>query len=187
MSADVVTILWKKIDGPGHECARLSFEGSGWQLCGASVFGFEGVACRLDYIIDINCAWLTKRAKVSGWVGNRIVGIDLEVDDGEWIMNGKRCLEVRSCKDIDLNFSPSTNLLPIRRLNLRVGENANVAAAWLRFPTMTLESLPQSYHRLDEGTYRYHTEAGFKADIKVCESGFATSYPGLWERVEAVR
>jgi hypothetical protein len=39
-------------------------------------------------------------------------------------------------------FSPSTNLLPIRRLNLGVGQAAKVQAAWLRFLGFTLESLP---------------------------------------------
>lgn len=40
------------------------------------------------------------------------------------------------CVDIDLNFSPSTNLLPIRRFDLSVGASAIVRAAWLRFAGM---------------------------------------------------
>jgi hypothetical protein len=43
------------------------------------------------------------------------------------------------CVNIDLNFSPSTNLLPIRRLDLSVGASAIVRAAWLRFPGMNVQ------------------------------------------------
>ncbi len=31
--------------------------------------------------------------------------------------------------DVDINFSPSTNLPPIRRLNLGIGQEAKVRAA----------------------------------------------------------
>ena len=90
------------------------------------------------------------------------------------------------CTDIDLNFSPSTNLLPIRRLGLAVGEASDVKAAWLRFPSFRLEPLAQQYRRLDELTYRYESAGGqFVAELKVDPSGFVVDYPGLWQ-AEAV-
>ncbi len=86
------------------------------------------------------------------------------------------------CIDLDLNFSPSTNLLPIRRLGLAIGQAAEVKAAWLRFPSFELELLPQRYRRLDETRYRYESAGGqFVADLQVNPSGFATDYPGLWQ------
>ena len=53
---------------------------------------------------------------------------------GHWWQNEVEQPQVAGCIDIDLNFSPSTNLLPIRRCNLAVGEAVAVNAAWLRFP-----------------------------------------------------
>jgi hypothetical protein len=91
---------------------------------------------------------------------------------------------VTGCIDLDLNFSPSTNLLPIRRLNLAVGDEAQVRAAWLRFPSFELEPLFQTYRRIDESTYRYLSSTGFAADLEVSSVGFVTNYPGIWE-VEA--
>jgi hypothetical protein len=92
---------------------------------------------------------------------------------------------VVGCTDIDLNFSPSTNLLPIRRLALAVGESADVNAAWLRFPSFKLEQLPQQYLRLDETTYRYESAGGqFVAELQVDLFGFVIDYPGIW-RAEA--
>lgn len=40
----------------------------------------------------------------------------------EALLNGVDCPAVAGCTDIDLGFSPSTNLLPIRRLSLEVGD-----------------------------------------------------------------
>ena len=76
----------------------------------------------------------------------------------------------------------STNLLPIRRLNLAVGQRAIVRAAWLRFPTFNLEPLEQTYTRLDQQTYRYESGGGtFVAELKVNDFGLVTDYPGGWE------
>jgi hypothetical protein len=84
--------------------------------------------------------------------------------------------------DIDLGFSPSTNLLPIRRLKLAVGEEAEVRAAWLSFPSLRFELLSQMYRREAERTYRYESGGGtFVRTLEVNAAGLVTSYPGLWQ------
>jgi len=94
---------------------------------------------------------------------------------------------VTGCVDLDLNFSPSTNLLPIRRLNMAVGQQVEVRAAWLRFPSFRLEPLVQVYRRIDETRYRYESGGGtFITELRVNEAGFVTQYPNLWEEVAAV-
>ena len=85
------------------------------------------------------------------------------------------------CLDLDLNFSPSTNLLPIRRLALALGQSAEVKAAWLRFPSFTLEPFEQIYRRIADSTYRYESAGGrFVRDLPVNTAGFVTSYPDFW-------
>ena len=96
-------------------------------------------------------------------------------------MNGEHVPPVEGCIDVDLNFSPSTNLLPIRRLNLGIGDEATVRAAWLRFPTFTLEPLDQSYSRIAENRYQYKS-ASFTAEITVNEAGLVLEY-GVWKAV----
>lgn len=89
------------------------------------------------------------------------------------------------CSDLDLNFSPSTNLLPIRRLGLAIGQEMAVRAAWLRFPSFTLEPLEQLYRRIDAATYRYESAGGrFVTELQVNAAGFVTHYPDFWQ-VEA--
>src|SRR6185295_168660 len=84
---------------------------------------------------------------------------------------------------LDLNFSPATNLLPIRRLNLDIGQQAEVKAAWLRFPSFELQPLSQVYERLGAFKYRYSSNGGqFTAELTVNHAGFVTNYPQLWEK-----
>jgi len=117
------------------------------------------------------------------WVGTETVLINLTVvADRRWRINGIECPPVTGCFDLDLDFSPSTNLLPIRRLSLTVGQRASVRAAWLRFPQFTLEPLEQLYHRIGATTYRYENARGrFVAELQVNEAGFVTHYPNIWQ------
>lgn len=176
-------IVWRRIDRPGHEGARLLARPSGWQLAGAAVFLHELAGCRLDYLVDCDVAWRTVSARVSGWMGSRTVDLTVAVDAARhWGLNGVDCPDVSGCLDIDLAFSPSTNLLPIRRLNLKAGEARAVRAAWLTFPELTLRPLEQVYRRLDETSYQYESgEGAFTAVLRTNESGFVTHYPELWE------
>ncbi|HEV3459606.1 MAG TPA: putative glycolipid-binding domain-containing protein [Thermoanaerobaculia bacterium] len=91
---------------------------------------------------------------------------------------------VAGCLDVDLAFTPSTNILPLRRLGLAAGESREVTAAWLRFPELTVEPLPQRYTRLDERRVLYESRGGaFTAELEVDELGLVVRYPPLWERV----
>jgi hypothetical protein len=177
------SILWRRLDRPGHEFLRLSSEEFEWRLNGSALFSHEQQPCRLDYQIECDLSWHTVSGRVTGWLGNEPVEIDISVEHSRsWRLNGDECPPVAGCADLDLNFSPSTNLLPIRRLNLAIGEEAAVQAAWLRFPGFTLERLDQVYRRIDADTYRYESAGGeFVREIRVNAAGLVTSYPDFWE------
>lgn len=168
---------------PGHEHCAVYDQAGRWFLEGVAVFVNEGQPCRLEYLIECDQAWQTHAARVSGCVGERTIDIELTVEpDGRWLMNGMDQPDVNGCTDADLNFSPSTNLLPIRRLNLEVGQHAPVSAAWLRFPSFKLERLDQTYYRLDQQIYRYESHDGtFTAELKVNDAGLVTTYADIWE------
>ena len=176
------TTLWRAIHWRGHEASRVYSLGTEWRLEGTAVFADEGRPCRLAYLIACDSEWNTLSGAVTGWVGTENVNLEISVDDRRWKLNGVSVAEVDGCIDLDLNFSPSTNLLPIRRLELGVGEQAEVKAAWLRFPSFALEPLTQVYTRLDEFRYRYSSNGGeFVAELTVDDVGFPTVYPELWE------
>jgi hypothetical protein len=169
------SIRWRRVDRAGHDTARLT-ESVAPVVDGTAVFVEQGRGCRLDYRVACDAAWRTVSANVTGRFGDRAVAIDVMVDAGRrWLLNGVECADVQGCDDVDLSFSPVTNLLPIRRLNLAIGERAAVRAAWLSFPACTLEPLDQVYER------RYESNGGaFVAMLQVNALGFVTNYPGLW-------
>jgi hypothetical protein len=175
-------VLWRRLDRPGHEAARLTRSDARWHLDGIAVFAHEKRACRLDYRILCDSAWRSLSGEVSGWIGPERISVEVVSDSaGSWRLNGEPVPQVEGCIDLDLNFSPATNLLPIRRLNLQVGEAAEVRAAWLRFPSFRLELLEQTYRRTAESAYRYESAGGrFTAELRVDTAGFPLEYPGGW-------
>lgn len=177
------TIIWRRLDTPGHESARMFLLDSSWHLSGTAVFVHERQPCRLDYLLRCDLQWQTSSAKVAGWVGNKMIDIEVLVDaNRRWSLNGEECVEVNGCIDLDLNFSPITNLLPIRRLNLAVRQQVTVTAAWLSFPSFRFEQLEQMYRRVGVSSYYYESAGGsFVADLDVNDVGFVTRYGDLWK------
>jgi len=76
------------------------------------------------------------------------------------------------------------NLLPIRRLNLKVGQESEVRAAWLRFPRLELLPLVQRLRRVGENRYFYASDSGFSTESDVNADGFVVNYPPLWTEVK---
>ena len=176
-------ILWRRIDVPGHEVATLDSLSDGWRLSGTALFLSEFGPSKLDYAVFCDSEWRTQSAQVAGMIGNQSVNLAISVDsERKWYLNGAECRDVEGCLDIDLGFSPSTNLLPIRRLALPAGKQAEVNAAWLPFPSLEFQLLPQIYRREAESTWRYESGGGaFVRTLEVNAAGFVTNYPGIWQ------
>jgi uncharacterized protein len=113
------------------------------------------------------------------------VRFELTADgEGHWTLNGAPLRAVEGALDIDLGFTPATNLLPIRRLDLAAGERAAVRTAWVRFPELRVEALEQSYHRETDQVFRYVACVDgeqFQARLDTDEFGRVLLYEGLWE------
>ena len=174
------TILWRRLDVPGADAAKI-IETPVPTLEGTAVFA-EDEPCRLDYLVRCDAVWHTVSARVTGWIGDRTIDLTIAADkNGRWTANGTESPAIGGCVDVDLSFTPMTNMLPIRRLRLKIGDRAPVRAAWLRFPECLLEPLEQVYERIDSNTYRYESDGGsFVATLKVDASGLVTGYENLW-------
>jgi hypothetical protein len=181
----VHVILWRRLDQPGHDAARLVHHAPFWQLGGTAVFVEEGRICRLEYQVVCDAGWRTLHARVNGWIGVDPVKVEIYTDTARrWTLNGQEAAAVAGCVDVDFAFSPATNVIPIRRLALNHGERAEVRSAWLTFPTLTLEPLVQTYARTGESSYHYEVVGGdFVTDLEFGPAGFVLRYPPLWEAV----
>lgn len=176
-------MLWKRLDLPGYEIVRLDAVDNGWKLSGTAIFTDPQGPCKLDHLVICDPAWRTNSAQVRGLAAGQDIDLSVSVDaERTWRLNGNECRAVAGCMDIDLGFTSSTNLLPIRRLKLAVGEEAEVRGAWLPFPSLRFEILSQVYRREAERTYRCESDGGnFVRTLEVNAAGLVTSYPGLWQ------
>jgi len=180
------TILWQRLDVGGHEVATIASDSDGWLVNGVAVFAEAGDPCRVEYEIRCTTQWITRRCQLRGSIGASHVHLEIERNEAaEWSLDSRQVGIVRGCDDIDLGFSPVTNLLPIRRLALPIGGGAAVRAAWVRFPDLTLEVLEQTYARVAKDRYEYTSGGGaFRRELTVDAFGCVLEYPGLW-RAEA--
>jgi len=176
------TILWRRLDLPGHEISSISPDADGWRLDGVAVLAESGRPCRIEYDISCDAQWKTRRCAIRGHVGERCVSLEVERSSaGLWSIGGTEMTALEGCDDIDLGFSPATNLLPIRRLALPVGAQSIVRAAWIRFPELTAEVLEQTYTHLSADRYLYESAGGaFRRELQVDAFGCVIDYPGLW-------
>jgi hypothetical protein len=154
-------------------------------MCGTILGVAEQAPVEARYEIACDGGWRTRNVSVSVRhpAGER--ALRLAVDGGRWLVDGRPDPALDGCLDVDLSWSPLTNTLPIRRLGLPVGQGSGpLTMAWVRFPALTVEPLPQQYDRLAEDRYRYSSRGGeFTAEIQVDADGIVTAYQGAWERV----
>lgn len=179
---EVVTARWKRLDQPGTDTARLLHARDQWILEGEAAFEHEGAACRLSYLIVCRRDWITERAEIRGTAGKKAVSLEISADAARrWTMNGRPVPATDGCVDLDLSFTPATNVIAIRRLGLALDQRAQVRSAWLLFPDLDLKPLAQTYRRLSPTTYDYRSEA-YAAPLVADDYGFVMDYPGLWAR-----
>jgi hypothetical protein len=181
----VRSVLWRGSDPLSLEYFQLHHTSEDVRLSGTILTSDDGKPLRLDYVVHCDPSWVTRSARLT--LTRDTVSSELTVIADvrrRWWSNGSELATVSGCVDIDISLSPSTNTLPIRRLSLARGEAGDVVAAWVRFPELAIEPLPQRYVRTGELLYRYASGGGaFTADIEVDELGIVVRYPPGWERV----
>lgn len=177
------SILWRRLDMPGHDACRLMRTDTGWQLEGTAVFRHDGAAARLSYHVACDLAWRAQQGHVRGWLGAQDIDFKItRTTAGVWTLNGAVVPGLENYVDLDLGFTPATNLPQLRRVALTEGQAANVPVAWLDVPAGTLEVLPQRYERRTETTYWYEAPSvNYARLLEVTSTGFIRRYPDLWE------
>jgi uncharacterized protein len=173
---------WRRSDEiETDELCTLTLRDNGYSMVGTVLGADAGAPLRVEYQVLVDRAGLTTAAHVRELRGftTRTLAIERSAK-GAWTVDGAAARALKGCTDIDLGISPSTNTLPIRRLNLAVGAAQTIQAAWVRFPELVVVKTPQTYSRLDEFTYRY-ASGTFEAELTVDDDGLVTTY-AEWRR-----
>jgi hypothetical protein len=176
------TALWRRLDAPGHDACYLSDNNGGWQLQGNAVFRHDRGPAHIEYLVVCDSAWRCRYGEIRGWIAQQRWDLRIErTDVGGWMLNDTSVQGLQDCFDLDLGFTPATNLLQLRRVNLALGKSADVPVAWLDLPEASLQRVPQRYERRSDMSYWYESPTfNYSALLEVADSGFVSSYPQLW-------
>ncbi len=181
------TVLWRNEAFHMYEFCALKDTGQTFQFEGVVVTVEEEKPIRIAYQLLFDRQGLTQTVEVDAVGGLRDRHLQLIVDKQRtWFWNGCELPECQGFADVDLGFSPATNTLPIRRLNLQPGESRELMVTWVRFPQFDVVPFPQRYTRLDANRYLYESLIGdFKAELTVDDWGMVMKYGQYWEAVAA--
>jgi len=152
----------------------------GWRLRGTVLTREATQPVELRYEVTVDPTWVTTDVDVRVAVGGSHAR---ELDELGRVWSGtERLPEYRDCVDVDLSFTPATNTLPIRRLNLDIGEEAEIHVAWVVWPELTVQRVLQRYSRVAEDRYR-NRQDHFEAELTVDRHGLVLEYEGLWRAI----
>jgi hypothetical protein len=181
-------LFWQALHTTGLEHCSLDIYNSAIRADGLVIGVENDVPFRVRYRLSIDERWHVTSVLVSDLTG---AGADVYLisnGEGAWFDKvGKPVPALDGCIDVDIAVTPFTNMLPIRRLNLAVGEMREIAVTYIQ-PTenMHISRVMQQYSCVSDAetqsVYRF-TQADFSADITVDQYGLVITYPGLFQRV----
>ena len=198
--------LWMKDDPVGMEDAEIEIGADGLAAT-STALGTIPLAYRLDLELRVDADWITRRlaltASGDGWARRLVVE-----RDGSWTGaiadHGVVPPAVvatappdavdpgdipRDVLDVDVQYSPLTNLMPIRRLGLdRRGATGSFVMAWISVPSLAITLDDQRYTLLgvDDGDHcaRFENGDGFFIAVIRCDAdGIVLDYPGIARRL----
>jgi len=182
-------VMWSPWDEAGLEHVRLVQSDQGVLADGMILRVMDGSPVRAHYKIRCDPAWNVRQVEISLW-DNARGEIRLHADgQGNWTDDsGSRLALLDGCIDVDISISPFTNTLPIRRLNLKPGQAADIVVAYIVIPEMDVKPAKQRYTCLqaspENGLYKYESlSTGFTSNVLVDRDGLVLDYPKLARRV----
>ncbi len=173
-------VRWTDWDGKGLEHLAIADDGT-WITARSLVIG-ERNGCRfgLSYTLILDPLWRVREVRAEMVDGARLHLLSDGL--GEWRDGHCAALpRLTGCIDVDIAATPFTNTLPIRRLELGVGESRTIKVAYVSLPDLGVGAVEQRYTRLTDNRYLYEgLSTGFVAELEVDGDGIVGDYPGVF-------
>lgn len=168
-------VIWIAEDSSTVERCHVSEEDDSVRVSSV-IEGFEG-ECAYELVANSNWAFRALNIRL----GDRTLAVTY--DDDRWRVNGEPRPDLGEAREVDISVSAFSNTLPIRRMQLAVGESADIVTAYVTLPDLAVTTDPQRYTRVSEAEYLYESrDSDFRRTIAVDEGGLVIDYPGLFKR-----
>lgn len=184
----ITELIWRSEEEPGFEHVRIDAGHPEWTVFDSMfVRESEGHVRRGGYTLVVDKAWRTLelRIMVEQAPGSMVARHLLASGDGIWTdADGHAIPGLDGCIDVDIQWSPLTNTLPVRRLDMRDVAETDIRVAYVALPGLDIRPMTQTYSRVDSSTIRYQSETrSFVRDLVVDDEGYVIAYPGLFQRM----
>lgn len=172
---------WVPVAGTGLEHTLLTATADGYVARSVVIGEGNSFTCE----IGMDHGWRTTSFSVVALDG-RTLAMASPVP-GQWLgADGQRVPALDGCIDLDREFSPFTNTLPVRRLAFEKGDSREFTMLYV--PTDTLEPFAdgQRYTCLEPGRrFLYEAVDGsFSDEIEFDDDGLVRNYPKLFRRID---
>lgn len=180
-------LIWQHLEAPGWEHVRVISDHPGWTVFDSILVREDsGQVLRGGYTLVVDKQWRTLelRFMLESAPGS-MQGVHLISEgDGRWSdANEQHIPELDGILDVDIQWSPLTNTLPLRRLNMTEGSHHDVRLAYIALPDLALQVVDQHYHRPNASTLEFSAPGSpEKYLIKTDQDGYVSDYPELFTR-----
>lgn len=172
-------------DREGFEVVRFEKKRDGVVVHGSSLGSERGKHWAIRYTIELDSKWCTRRATIES-EGSKPLTIRSN-GAGRWTVDGERRVDLDGCLDLDLEASLVTNMAPVHRLSLGVGQSSPAPAAYVRTKNLKVERLEQTYARKPDAGGRVvfdyaSPRFSYRADLQFARDGLVVAYPHIGVR-----
>jgi uncharacterized protein len=193
-------LLWTGVEEWLAESATVDLGGDGLSAMGAQL-GAEPAPYRVDYRLEAP-QFVTREleltAAAEGWRRHLLLRHDgsgawnAEVDDDGEVPGGAwdgSLPDLSDALDIDIEYSPLTNTMPILRHGFQREGSGDFSMAFVTMPSLRVEASPQRYEHVrataEGSVVRFISRDGdFTAELELDGEGLLAFYPRLARRVE---
>lgn len=173
--ADGFTARWESWDGEHGELLELAWDNEGWTA--------SGVVDRHDvqYVVRLSPLWQVRQFLLFRDLDQPDLWIGTD-GHGRWgEINGAHRVDLDGGIDVSLRCSPFPHAIPIRRLDLEVGDESASVVLDIDVETLGIVPAGASYRRLEPDIYEL-VRADGTTRIPVDEFGVPTDIEGRFRR-----
>ena len=182
------SVFWRPLDEIGLEHLLFERAHDAIRADGMILQTRGRQAFRARYRIEAARDWTMRACDIAIEGSGRHLA--LRVDDfGRWRDEASDAAlpALAGCREVDIQVSPFTNSLPIGRLTLGAGQSAEILAAYISVPELTVAPARQRYTRLGDALYRYEgLGTAFAAELPIDGDGLVLDYPGVFARLDSL-